>query len=233
MPAIIKDKLITIFCIFMFGFTGVLMAQEKITDESLTGLTSEGKAYLEKKDLSNADKKILEAYENAKKVKSSLSPAVSKDLSAALFKVGDAVLKKEGSGKIKDWAVKSIEINDRNDDAYLLLAQAYYDGKDYDKAINAINTANNIKKRANNYLMLAYTRLKKKSYEKAIDDCSEGLKNNPTAKEASALLNMRGFIYNVAGDKEKAKKDYLDAFNKDPENKAAKSNYDILKKLES
>jgi tetratricopeptide (TPR) repeat protein len=233
MPAIRKEKLITIFCILLFGFTGVAMAQEKITDESLTGLTSEGKAYLEKGDLSNAGKKILEAYENAKKVKSSLNTAVCKDLSEALFKVGDAVLKKEGAGKAKDWVEKSIEINNRNDDSYLLLARVYYDGKDYAKAINAVITANNIKKRANNYLLLAYTRLQEKSYQKAIDDCSEGLKNNPTAKEESALLNMRGFIYNVTGDKEKAKKDYLDAYNKDPENKAAKNNYDNLKKLES
>ncbi|GEM_PF-5116095 len=44
---------------------------------------------------------------------------------------------------------------------------------------------------------------------------------------------MRGFLYNVTGDKEKAKKDYLDAYNKDPENKSAKNNYDLLKKLES
>jgi len=233
MPAIRKDKLITIFCILVFGFTGVAMAQEKITDASLTGLISEGKAYLEKGDLSNAGKKILTAYENAIKVKSSLNTGVSKDLSEALFKVGDAVLKKEGSGKVKGWAEKSIEINNRNDDSYLLLGRVYYDGKDYAKAINAVNTANSIKKRANNYLLLAFTRLKEKSYQKAIDDCSEGLKNNPTAKEASALLNMRGFIYNVTGDKEKAKKDYLDAYNIDPENKAAKNNYDNLKKLES
>ncbi len=233
MSAIRKVKLIAIYCILVFGLTGVAIAQEKTTGDSLTGLTSEGKAYLAKGDLSNAGKKILQAYENAKKVKSSLSTTATKDLSDTLFKMGDAVLKKEGSGKVKSWAEKSIEINNRNDDSYLLLAQVYYDGKDYDKAINAINTANNIKQRANNYLMLAYTRLMKKSYEKAIDDCSEGLKNNPTSREESALLNMRGFIYNVAGDKEKAKKDYLDAYNKDPENKAAKTNYDILKKLES
>ncbi|NLD39094.1 MAG: hypothetical protein GX654_19720 [Desulfatiglans sp.] len=233
MPAIRKDKLITIFCILVFGFTGVAMAQEKITDASLTVLISEGKAYLEKGDLSNAGKKILTAYENAIKVKSSLNTGVSKDLSEALFKVGDAVLKKEGSGKVKGWAEKSIEINNRNDDSYLLLGRVYYDGKDYAKAINAVNTANSIKKRANNYLLLAFTRLKEKSYQKAIDDCSEGLKNNPTAKEASALLNMRGFIYNVTGDNEKAKKDYLDAYNKDPANKAAQNNYDNLKKLES
>ncbi|GEM_PF-5922218 len=67
--------------------------QEKITDASLTGLISEGKAYLEKGDLSNAGTKILAAYENAIKDKSSLNTAVSKDLSEALFKVGDAVLK--------------------------------------------------------------------------------------------------------------------------------------------
>ncbi len=233
MWAIRKDKLIAIFCIFLFGFTGVTLAQEKVTDASLTGLISEGKAYLEKGDLSNAGKKILEAYSSAIKDKSSLNTAVSKDLSDALFKVGNAVLQKEGSGQVKGWADKSIEINNRNDDSHLLLGRVYYDGKDYAMAINAVNTANSIKKRANNYLLLAFTRLKEKSYQKAIDDCSAGLKNNPTAKEASALLNMRGFIYNLAGDKENAKKDYLDAYNKDPENKAAKNNYDNLKKLES
>jgi tetratricopeptide (TPR) repeat protein len=233
MPEIRKVKLITIFCILVFGFTGVAMAQEKITDESLTGLTSEGKAYLAKGDLSNAGKKILQAYENAKKVKSSISSAATKDLSDTLLKMGEAVLKKEGSGKAKGWAEKSIEINNRNDDSHLLLGRIYYDGKDYGKAINAVNAANNIKQRANNYLLLAFTRLKEKSYQKAIDDCSAGLRNNPTAKEASALLNMRGFIYNASGDNEKAKKDYLDAYNKDPENKAAKNNYDNLKKLES
>jgi tetratricopeptide (TPR) repeat protein len=233
MRVIRKDKLIAIFCILVFGFAGVTMAQEKITDASLTGLTSEGKAYLDKGDLSNAGKKILLAYENAKKVKSSLSTSATKDLSDALLKMGEAVFKKEGAGNARNWVEKSIEINNLNDDSHLLLGRIYYDGKDYGKAINAINAANNIKQRANNYLLLAFTRLQKKSYQKAIDDCSEGLKKNPTAKEASALLNMRGFIYNASGDNEKAKKDYLDAYNKDPENKAAKNNYDNLMKLES
>jgi tetratricopeptide (TPR) repeat protein len=191
MPAIRKVKLIAIFCILVFGFIGVAMAQEKITDASLTGLASEGKAYLEKGDLSNAGKKILQAYENAKKVKSSISLAATKDLSDALFKMGEAVLKKEGSGKAKGWAEKSIEVNNRNDDSYLLLGRVYYDGKDYGKAINAVNTANNIKKRANNYLLLAFTRLKEKSYQKAIDDCSAGLKNNPTAKSICLIKHER------------------------------------------
>jgi hypothetical protein len=39
-----------------------------------------------------------------------------------------------------------------------------------------------------------FTHLKEKSYQKSIDDCSTGLKKNPTAKEESALLNMRGFV---------------------------------------
>jgi hypothetical protein len=42
MLAIRKEKLIAIFCILVFGFTGLAMAQEKITDASLTGLISEG-----------------------------------------------------------------------------------------------------------------------------------------------------------------------------------------------
>ena len=130
MPAIRKEKLIAIFCILIFGFTGIAIAQENITGESLSGLTSEGKAYLEKGDLSNAGKKILEAYEDTKKVKSGINGSVYKDLSEALFKVGEAVLKKDGANNAKSWLEKSIEMDNQNDNPHLLLARIYYEGKD-------------------------------------------------------------------------------------------------------
>ena len=112
MPAIKKDKLIVMFiCIATFGLTGVSWAQEIITDEILTGLTAEGKEYLEKGDIVNASKKILEAYEKAIKEKSGLSTVVLNDLSESLFKLGEAVFNKDGAGKAKSWLYKSIEMN--------------------------------------------------------------------------------------------------------------------------
>jgi tetratricopeptide (TPR) repeat protein len=239
MPAIKKDKLIAIcFCILICGFIllnfiSIAQAQRQSIDETLISLTSKGKVYIEKGDIANASKKIQEAYEKAIKEKSSLNTAVLNDLSEVLFKVGEAVFNKDGAGNAESWVEKSIDMNNRNDESHLLLARIYYDEKDYSKAISSIIMANNIKQRPNNYLLLAFTYLHTKSYQNAIEACNEGLKKEPTSKEVSALLNMRGFVYNVLGDQEQAKKDYLDAYKKDNGNEAAKNNYENLKKLES
>ncbi|NLD38993.1 MAG: hypothetical protein GX654_19205 [Desulfatiglans sp.] len=110
MTAISKEKIIgVIVCVFMFGCISISNAQEKITDKTLMNLNSEAKEYLEKGDINNAGIKILDTYEKAAKDKGSLSPAATKDLSDNLFKMGEAVHKKDGADKARNWLEKAIK----------------------------------------------------------------------------------------------------------------------------
>jgi tetratricopeptide (TPR) repeat protein len=229
MTANSKEKIIgVIVCVFMFGFVSISNAQEKITDKTLMSLDSEVKGYLEKGDINNAGTKILDAYEKAEKDKGSLSPAATKDLSVTLLKMGEAVHKKDGADKARNWLEKAIEMDNKNDEAHMLLGWTYFEKKDFDKSLSFFKTANAVNPSAKSYQLMAVTYFQNKSYQKALEACDAGLKRNPAAEMASAILNIRAMTNMMLGNQDQAKNDYLAAIKKDPGNKMAKSNYDKL-----
>ena len=168
MTAISKEKLIgVVVCVFMLGFISIANAQEKITDETLMSLNSEVKGYLDKGDINNAGTKILDAYEKAAKDKSSLSPAATKDLSDTLFKMGEAVHKKDGADKAKAWLEKAIEMDNKNDDPHMLLGWTYFEKKDFDKSLSFFKAANAVNPSAKSYQLMAVTYFQEKAWKKA------------------------------------------------------------------
>jgi tetratricopeptide (TPR) repeat protein len=228
MTAISKEKMIgVIVCVLLFCFISIANAQEKITDETLMNLNSEAKGYLDKGDINNAGIKILDAYENAAKDKGSLSPAATKNLSDTLLKMGEAVHKRDGADKAKAWLEKAIEMDNKNDEAHMLLGWTYFEKKDYDKSLSFFKAANAVNPSSKSYQLMAVTYFQEKAYQKALDACDAGLKRNPTAEVASAILNIRAMANLMLGNQDQAKNDYLSAI-KDPDNKIAKSNYDKL-----
>lgn len=228
MPEIRKDIFITVLiCVLFFGFTSIALAQEKVTDEILMGLIAEGEESLDKNDLDSASRKIQEAYEKAIKEKS-LNTEINNELSSALFKVGETVLKENGSDKARSWLEKSVNMNAKNDEAHLMLGWTYFDKKDFGKAINYFNTANAVNPSAKSYQFIALTYFQNKSYKKAFEACNKGLGKNPTNKEASAMLNLRALVNLAMGNKEQAEEDYLSAMKKDPGSEIVKSNYELF-----
>lgn len=229
MTAISKEKMIgVIVCVLLFCFISIANAQEKITDESLTSPISEAKGYLNKGDINNAGTKILDAYEKAVKEKSSLSPDATKDLSVTLLKMGEAVHKKDGADKAKAWLEKAIEMDNKNDEAHLLLGWTYFEKKDFDKSLSFFKAANAVNPSAKSYQLMAVTYVQEKAYQKALEASDAALKKNPAAETASAILNIRAMANLMLGNQDQAKNDYLAAINKDPGNTMAKNNYDKL-----
>jgi tetratricopeptide (TPR) repeat protein len=229
MTAISKEKMIgVIVCVLVLGFVSISNSQEKVTDKTLISLDSEAKVYLDKGDINNAGTKIQDAYEKVTKDKSSLSPAATKDLSGTLLKMGEAVHKKDGADKARNWLEKAIEIDNKNDEAHMLLGWTYFEKKDFDKSLSFFKAANTVNPSAKSYQLMAVTYFQNKSYQKALEACDAGLKRNPAAEMASAILNIRAMTNMMLGNQDQAKNDYLAAINKDPGNKMAKNNYDKL-----
>ncbi|NLD35322.1 MAG: hypothetical protein GX654_00455 [Desulfatiglans sp.] len=229
MTAINKEKMIgMVVCVFMLGILSIANAQEKITDKTLMSLDSEVKRYLDKGDINNAGTKILDAYEKAAKDKNSLSPAATKELSNTLLKMGEAVHKKDGADKAKAWLEKAIEMDNKNDEAHMLLGWTYFEKKDFDKSLSFFKAANAVNPSPKSYQLMAVTYFQEKAYQKALEACDAGLKRNPAAEVASAILNIRAMTNMMLGNQDQAKNDYLAAIKKDPDNKIAKSNFDKL-----
>ncbi|NLD35582.1 MAG: tetratricopeptide repeat protein, partial [Desulfatiglans sp.] len=219
MTAASKEKMIgVIVCVLLFCFVSIANAQEKITDKTLMSLDSEVKGYLDKGDINNAGTKILDAYEKAAKDKGSLSPAATKNLSDTLLKMGEAVHKRDGADKAKAWLEKAIEMDNKNDEAHMLLGWTYFEKKDFDKSLSFFKAANAVNPSAKSYQLMAVTYFQSKAYQKALEACDAGIKRHPTAEVASAMLNIRAMSNLMLGNQDKAKNDYLTAINKDPDN---------------
>jgi len=229
MTAASKEKMIgVIVCVLLFCFVSIANAQEKITDKTLMSLDSEVKGYLDKGDINNAGTKILDAYEKAAKDKGSLSPAATKNLSDTLLKMGEAVHKRDGADKAKAWLEKAIEMDNKNDEAHMLLGWTYFEKKDFDKSLSFFKAANAVNPSPKSYQLMAVTYFQEKAYQKALEACDAGIKRHPTAEVASAMLNIRAMSNLMLGNHDQAKNDYLAAIKIDPQNKIAISNYNKL-----
>jgi tetratricopeptide (TPR) repeat protein len=141
---------------------------------------------------------------------------------------------KYGSTKQYDDAIKEfkkvIELNPKHEDAHLWVGWICLERKEWENAINYYKKGKEINPTAKNYKLLAHAYVKGELYDKAIQECNEGLQKNPDKKIAAELYNTRGAAYYYKGDKNKAETDFLAAIKNDPENIKIKEN---LRKLRS
>lgn len=200
---------------------GVLHAAEKPT-KLLGDITQ---AYQSK----NYERVIELAEEPFSKIKgtgptSSEAISVRDMLFDSYYNIGKSLAGKKQYREAIDNLKRAIELKSNHEDSNGWLGYAFFKLKDYEKAIPFYQKTIEINPSPFNFKELAHAYVKQGSFDQAIINCNEGLKRNPSKKQASSLYNMRGLAFKNKGNKTQANSDYLTALKYNPNNKAAKRN---------